>query len=46
MAAILKNNYGEELIKVNLIPPAIESAQYPEDFPQFEAHAKEYIEEN
>ena len=30
MAAILKNNYGKELIKVNLIPPAIETARYPD----------------
>ena len=46
MAALLKSKGGSERIKVNLIPPAIESAQYPDEFPPFEEHAKEYIEEN
>ena len=46
MADLLKSHEASEKIKVNLIPPAIESAHYPEDFPPFEEHAKEYIEEN
>ena len=46
MAALLKSKGGKEKTEVNLTPPAIESAKYPDEkFPQFEKDAKEYIEE-
>ena len=46
MAALLKANKAIERIKIPYTPPAIESAQYPEDSPPFKEHAREYIEEN
>ena len=46
MAAILKASGAAERTKIDYIPPAIEAASYPVDFPDFENHAREYIEEN